>query len=558
MSSALVSVTIALPSQQVGFLLADLLAGEEGLYYAAKFSEDCTTLTLSSEARENIRKAEKDVKAKVEQIKQDIKTKEMFLHSMFVPLLVTEQGGRDVADMETLYHVKITLTENKLSVQEFKRIVLSFAYQDPVTHQYHFLSKNLSSLAIFRQGGNSLDIHYFPTECPEARPRWFYSQQNGQYGSFGDSEQQLLENLLNFGGSQVTLSGYQCIVDFSTMVVREISKGQMTCLRREPPVIELPVQHVVVNIEGLDTCIESVRSNLQGRLEKRLMRRMCPFSAGPLQLALQQQVINYCRQFCVSFSFEGSVLSLTGAEGYVDGVQTRVNEFVNRELLPVVATGHPQSVSPLKFMAQPSSSKVDNVPRTWIPQEVNCIFSIVGRNTEEWNRFEALIRRTIGTVLIFGLERVQNHILWQRYSLEGRQMLEKNDGKLEEKFLFHGTTKTDPYKIAKSESGIDFRCSSQARQLMWGSGAYFAVKASYSDQYSYKLPDGKRQMLIVSVFTGHSYDYGRTKNSKLTRPPERVSGKLYDTVHGYSGESDIYVVYDHSKSYPAYVVTYAK
>ena len=31
----------------------------------------------------------------------------------------------------------------------------------------------------------------------------------------------------------------------------------------------------------------------------------------------------------------------------------------------------------------------------------------------------------------------------------------------------------------------------------------------------------------------------------------------YDSVHGKSRGSDIYVVYDHDKAYPAYLITYS-
>ncbi len=76
------------------------------------------------------------------------------------------------------------------------------------------------------------------------------------------------------------------------------------------------------------------------------------------------------------------------------------------------------------------------------------MFAVVERNTEEWNMCEGLLRNTLKTIRIFGLERVQNRILWQRYSLEGRQMLKRNGGETNEKFLFHGTSRMDPYKIA--------------------------------------------------------------------------------------------------------------
>lgn len=164
----------------------------------------------------------------------------------------------------------------------------------------------------------------------------------------------------------------------------------------------------------------------------------------------------------------------------------------------------------------------------------------------------------MATVLVRKIDRVQNVPLWEKYSLEGRQMSERNQGLLEQKYLFHGTGKTDPYVIARSESGIDFRYSSKERKLMWGSGAYFAVKACYSDRFSFRLNPAQRQMMLVSVLTGRSYRCGVLTRPDLTKPPEFSSGELYDTVYGESADSGIYVVYDHCKSCSAYVITYTK
>ena len=37
---------------------------------------------------------------------------------------------------------------------------------------------------------------------------------------------------------------------------------------------------------------------------------------------------------------------------------------------------------------------------------------------------------------------------------------------------------------------------------------------------------------------------------------ESFAGERYDSVSGQSGGSDIYMVYDHDKAYPAYLITY--
>lgn len=86
------------------------------------------------------------------------------------------------------------------------------------------------------------------------------------------------------------------------------------------------------------------------------------------------------------------------------------------------------------------------------------------------------------------------------------------------------------------------------------------LSAAYSDRYSFKIPDtSHKQILIAKVLTGCPWPQQRT----LTKPPPKpdaVSSKFrnecFDRVHGRISDSDIYVIYDHEKLYPAYVVTY--
>lgn len=143
-------------------------------------------------------------------------------------------------------------------------------------------------------------------------------------------------------------------------------------------------------------------------------------------------------------------------------------------------------------------------------------------------------------------------------------MDKKNKRKTNEKLLFHGTRDTDPKDIFKSEKGFDFRYSSDG---LWGRGTYFAVKASYSDRsYAHtRSPDGLKQLLLARVLTGESTEL--PSDRKLRRPPQKprhasvdeedaVTNELYDSVTGVTGGSRIYVVYDHEKSYPAYLLTY--
>ena len=95
---------------------------------------------------------------------------------------------------------------------------------------------------------------------------------------------------------------------------------------------------------------------------------------------------------------------------------------------------------------------------------------------------------------------------------------------------------------------------------MWGTGTYFAVKAKYSDaNYAYHSSVGK-QLILAKVLTGETYR--SPPNQELKKPPvknhsaEMFVNELYDSVSGNTNDSDIFVIYDHDKAYPEYLITY--
>ena len=65
-------------------------------------------------------------------------------------------------------------------------------------------------------------------------------------------------------------------------------------------------------------------------------------------------------------------------------------------------------------------------------------------------------------------------------------MNEKNDGKINELDLFHGTQKTCPQIIYASRIGFDVRHSNNG---LWGQANYFAQKSSYSGAFAHKISD---------------------------------------------------------------------
>lgn len=127
---------------------------------------------------------------------------------------------------------------------------------------------------------------------------------------------------------------------------------------------------------------------------------------------------------------------------------------------------------------------------------------------EEWNHYGGRLQDTMPNATIIQITRIQNRVIWERYSEEKKRMRVKNGGVVNELKLFHGCRHTDPLKISNSEEGFDLRHS---RGGSWGFANYFAANANYSDKYAYCTPHGEKEMFVAKVLLGEIFDYGEKK-----------------------------------------------
>uniref|UniRef100_A0A1X7UL11 Poly [ADP-ribose] polymerase n=1 Tax=Amphimedon queenslandica TaxID=400682 RepID=A0A1X7UL11_AMPQE len=195
------------------------------------------------------------------------------------------------------------------------------------------------------------------------------------------------------------------------------------------------------------------------------------------------------------------------------------------------------------------------LPSEWEPQTDNTELKRVTAksSSSEWLKVVNAVKKTMKEAKIIKVQRIQNKYLYHKYALCKRRMHEKNGGEVNEKWLFHGSSEVSPEVIYESEHGFDFRYSGDSS--LWGKGAYFAVNASYSGvSYAFRTPERYRQIFIAFVLTGNSIRMER--DSTLFAPPKKKDGSLYDSVNGVTGSSRVYIVYDHDKSYPAYLITF--
>ena len=198
-----------------------------------------------------------------------------------------------------------------------------------------------------------------------------------------------------------------------------------------------------------------------------------------------------------------------------------------------------------------------HLPPEWDETSEDTKLVLVPIDSEEWKEVNDIWKNSMPNSPIKKLERVQNKWLWHQYALTKERMVAKSgQDQGIEKYLFHGTRDTNPSEIYNSEKGFDFRFSRQGG--MWGQGSYFAEKAEYSARnYAFKTKNTK-QIFFAKVLTGESMNYGRQTNRFLRMPPLKNpdGNERYDSVNGYTGGSVVYVVYEHDKAYPAYLITF--
>ena len=74
------------------------------------------------------------------------------------------------------------------------------------------------------------------------------------------------------------------------------------------------------------------------------------------------------------------------------------------------------------------------------------------------------------------------------------------------------------------------------------------------------ISESTKQLILAKVLTGETYRCN--PDSSLKKPPvkkhnsETFVDELYDSVSGHARGSDIFVIYDHDKTYPEYLITY--
>ena len=388
-------------------------------------------------------------------------------------------------------------------------------------------------------------------------PTWHYQDDHDQYVPYNSQDSAEIEKMYkSHNTSMLNINGILYTFEFDNMKQINDTTKHTRPIQRQLAPNEGATQTTEPNHKlsfqarglkpNLDVAVKEFESELMVDVVD-ISHPLPPESDGTLQLSLLQTT----SQYLVSTNITGDTFEVKGVQGYVDKVSLQVGQ----EMLAYKE----------KVLAQRSTpralGRTVEVPRHWDPQTEKVVLKPVSSGSKEWNAISSRVHKTLPSAQVVSVERIQNQWLWEKYHFSKQRMSEKYEGIVNEKDLFHGTSSTPPEKIFKSEQGFDFRFCYRG---MWGTGTYFAVSASYSNNYAYTT-GARKQMILAKVLTGETFQCNQ--DSSLKKPPVKSRSKLggsrntfedelYDSVKGHTNGSDIFVIYDHEKAYPAYLITY--
>ena len=390
-------------------------------------------------------------------------------------------------------------------------------------------------------------------------PRWFYTDDHKQLVPYTPQDSAEIERMYQAGKStNLAINGRTYTFDFTSMKQINFETRYERPIQRQ-----LESDDTFTSSYNLGLKVRGMKPNLQPAIDELkeelgggvvTSEQMLPSGSDA---TLHGSLLETTDKHFVDATISENKITLRGIQGYIEKVMFLVRQQILAYEQRIVSQ-------------RSAASRVIETPDFWEPQVEKLELKTVKTGCSEWNRIHSRVVETLPSAKILKLERIQNQWLWEKHTFSKQRMAVKNRGDVNEKELFHGTRSTPPEKIFKSEHGFDFRFASKR---MWGEGTYFAINAQYSNNYAYSVGDTK-QMILAKVLTGETYH--SPPDGSLKKPPVKSqlrgrhmysgssgdsSGEVfederYDSVSGHTNGSDIFVIYDHDKAYPAYLITY--
>ncbi|KAM9468261.1 protein mono-ADP-ribosyltransferase PARP11-like isoform 2-T3 [Clarias gariepinus] len=218
-----------------------------------------------------------------------------------------------------------------------------------------------------------------------------------------------------------------------------------------------------------------------------------------------------------------------------------------------------RSLSMERIIRCKCADQASSLPAHWENMDSKTPFQAftVGRGTNEFQEVEKYVQE-IGLLRepLKYIYRIQNVDLWELYCRKKSQLMRlKGQSDIEEKRLFHGTNKNNVYGICLYN--FDCRISDSVRHAhLYGKGTYFALHASYADNYSKRQCQGDttntRIMFLARVIVG-KYTTGQ-KN--LCKPDGDQIENKHDSCVDNTLYPRMFVIFNSNQIYPEYVLEY--
>ena len=404
---------------------------------------------------------------------------------------------------------------------------------------------------------------------------WEYANDQGSWSPYQPNDSQIIEAKYQMNSPVCTLNilGQVYRVDFTNMCQINVKTNNKRRIRRAVSTVPLQSSSVhgsamqlsspqvklndspctgdvTIVLRGPGDCLPQAKQKFEQKLKSMFKSHSVTFPS-----ALERKLCQIIQKYNVSSSVRNvskvgqkkpqKVFIIEGLASNVDHAITALQEAIIQNQL------------------DSEEDDTMELPPEWEQQAKTTQVFQLKPGTQEFNKVAALFHTTLPNAIIH-IIRIQNKWQWERYVFQKKRLGLKNNGMVNELELFHGTRSNDPKIIYENEDGFDMRYSAQG---MWGQANYFAVNASYSHSYAHTTPNGAREMFLVKVLTGDSYDC--PSNSSLRKPPMKASGPghgasgevsftqvQYDTVTGVTHGSRVYMTYDNDKAYPAYLIRY--
>ena len=398
-----------------------------------------------------------------------------------------------------------------------------------------------------------------------AKYHWSYLGRNGMEQPFNDTFSDQLERSFSQGKDHYISGIYSFDLKLMVMmkpkerpVIREVKPTPAHVpqdKKEKKPKVRADTKSASLVIRGPKKNLKQAQSRIIRELGKNIITKdidLPPHSTINFEQNLKR-IANNRRGISISIvtkhngaasSTQEKVIKIKGLRQSVDAVVIKIQD----ELIKFHSS---------KFRSQ--TSEPQDTPPEWEAQDQTVQLFQVRHNSSEWCQVTSLFKQTLPAATVLSVKRIQNMWLWKKYVHHRAMLHQKNAGNINEKTLFHGTRGTDPEKIFDSEEGFDMRFSSDG---LWGRANYFAVNSSYSNAYAHTRHNREKEILLAKVLTGASVKC--LSDQTLRMPPlmnEASSGiglqqQRYDTVHGTTQGSVVYMTYSNDKAYPAYLIRY--